>query len=116
MLRFGIRLAFFILLALLVEESVMHTILEPGNFPVSHQEDIYKVFILDPIPTRDGVYKFGRMNEYQARWHVNNVGWNSNTDYAAKEKQKKKVVAVFGDSYVGGYQVDVSQKFDAYLQ
>jgi hypothetical protein len=74
-----------------------------------------KVLLLDKNVQRDGVYTDGNLAQIKANWHVNNKGWNSSYDYESGGAGKP-IIAVIGNSYVEGRQVDSDKNVVAKLQ
>lgn len=65
---------------------------------------------------RRGVYTAGRLAQLRAEWRTNNYGWNSAIDYEPAAGERRDLVAVIGDSFVRGLQVDVGERFPALLR
>jgi hypothetical protein len=56
-----------------------------------------------------GLYTIGFDAHIQGLWSINNHGWNASYDFVKKENQSQ--IAVIGDSFVEGFQVDVDKRF-----
>lgn len=59
-----------------------------------------------------GIYTYGSFAEVNAKWTINNMGWNYPIDYV--NDTTKPLIAVVGDSYIAALEVD-SDKNYAYL-
>jgi hypothetical protein len=63
-----------------------------------------------------GLYTQGKFATEQGRWRINNMGWNSDIDYAPDIERHKPLIAVLGDSYVEAFQVDITASFVSLLR
>lgn len=83
--------------------------LHPGNF----FDESSKMLLFSDAP-KTGMFTIGKFAEIRARWRINNMRWNYPDDYV--EVHGKKLIAVIGDSYVEGLQVDVDKNFSYLLK
>jgi len=87
-------------------------------FPVSDVPDV--IFDADLgnhfSPNQGGVYISGLHSEIQAKYRINNEGWNSPYDYVRNRATGGSRIAVIGDSYVEALQVDYDQSFPYILE
>lgn len=97
-----------IVLAILLLELAIRLFLKPSDAP-----DIYFDKTLGSIfvPNQSGVYVKGANNEIQARFRINNYGWNSPVDYKKEKSLDINRIAVIGDSYVEALQVDYDKSY-----
>jgi len=63
-----------------------------------------------------GVYTIGRFADQRGTWRINNMGWNSDIDYAPRSKTSKPLIAVLGDSYVEALQVNTNASLVSVLR
>jgi hypothetical protein len=72
----------------------------------------------DSAGPREGLFTRGRFAEVRGRWHINDAGWNSAIEYRPRPERTPggRLVAVIGDSYVNGFQVDVERNLVARLR
>ncbi|MBZ0264594.1 hypothetical protein K8I28_07985 [bacterium] len=84
----------------------------PASFPPYHQTDPNgNVMNYNASLNSDGLFTIGNFAQQRGRWHINNYGWNSPFDY--DRSSTKPLVAIIGDSYVDGLQLDVDQKMSS---
>lgn len=62
----------------------------------------------------EGTATFGKFAQHQARWRINNHGWNSPIDYV--ENKDKPRIAVIGDSFIEAWQVDTDKSCSSLLR
>ena len=67
------------------------------------------------LPGNYGYYIGGGFGEIKAVYKINQQGWNSVLDYNEVEKESSKRVAVIGDSFIEGFQVDVTKSIGRQL-
>ena len=71
--------------------------------------------ILKYEKNQNGIWRKGPFNAFQAKYRINNEGWNSKNDYQFNKSSKKRI-CVIGDSYVEGMQVDVDKIFPTIIE
>ncbi len=104
-----------LLACLLFAELVVFRLLIPACEPPLYTFDL-QFKLLHLKPNTSGLFTSGRFAQVQGHWRANNCGWNSASDYVTGIGSQKPLIAVIGDSYVEGFQVDVDQRFPARLQ
>ena len=62
----------------------------------------------------DGLCTFGKFAQQKAHWRINNFGWNSPIDYVSKNKRKR--IAIIGDSYIEAFQVGCDKSYPSLLR
>jgi len=73
-----------------------------------------KILKFDGNKQRNGFYTSGNLAQRKTRWHINNMGWNSDIDYS--DHGERPVLALIGNSYVEGFPVDVDKGLAGTLQ
>jgi lysophospholipase L1-like esterase len=99
----------------LIAELVVFRFFIPACNPPHYYFDP-QFHLLHFVPNTAGLYTDGRFAEVRGHWRSNNYGWNSEIDYVPGIGRKQPLVAIIGDSYVEGLQVDVNQRFPAVLR
>lgn len=94
-----VALSIFLLL-----ELTFRFIIPAGEMPKFFYDEEDQILKLDPHQRRTGLYTMGNMAQQRSRWRVNNLGWNSNIDY--NNHHDKPLIAIIGDSYIEGFQVN----------
>jgi len=76
-----------------------------AQFPSYYYDPADHILRFSTTDLRDGIFTMGTMAQQRARWHINNMGWNSAIDF--EEIKRKPRIAIIGDSYVEALQVNV---------
>lgn len=105
-LRFLLRLGLFIVVLALVAEVFFRTVVPAADSPIVWQDEALRLRRYDPQGLRDGQWTSGRRAEQRARWHINNLGWNSPQDYLPDDRRDRPVLAFAGDSQFEGMYID----------
>ncbi len=105
-----------VLLLLLLLEGVFRWIIPASNPPDLYFDPAGKMIRYDNRTQTDGLVTSGKWAQVQARWHINNYGWNSALDYQPERDSTKQRIAVIGDSYIAALIVDVNANFMALMQ
>ncbi len=103
------------LICLLVAELVVFRFIIPACDQPHYSFD-RESGVLRFEPNTAGLFTDGRFAEVRGRWRANNYGWNSEIDYVPGIGKKQPLVAIIGDSYVEGLQVDVQERFPEVLR
>lgn len=98
---------------LLLLECTFRWLIPAASSPYYVFDTRQNILRFDDKKLRDGLYTYGSLAEIRARWHVNNMGWINDRDYAVNGE--KPVVAVIGNSYVEAFQVDPDQSLTHHL-
>lgn len=104
----------FLICFLIAEFVVFRFFIPACDQPHYKFDRRFKVLHFEPNCT--GLYTDGRFAEVRGHWRANNFGWNSEIDYIPGIGQKQPLVAIIGDSYVEGLQVEVNQRFPGVLR
>jgi lysophospholipase L1-like esterase len=96
----------------MVLELVVFRFIIPAS---NHIPQIYDLdyHIMKNEPNVRGVNK---AMDYEARFSINNHGWNSPHNYVEERTTGKVRIAVIGDSFVEAFQVDVERSFPYVLE
>ena len=97
-----------LVVTLLLLEVVFRWIIPACERPDTFWDEEYQIVKYVP-GAGEGLYTIGLTAGQQGKWRINNAGWNSAIDYQ-REKSKPRI-AIIGDSYVEGFQVDVEKQF-----
>ena len=101
----------FVALFLAVSEVWLRYVTPASEQPAQHQNRTSLVYSFDPHTAHSGLYTVGRIPRRVATWHVNNAGWMSPYQYVRRQPGGA-LVALFGDSYVEGFNVPQAQHLD----
>jgi hypothetical protein len=96
---------------LLLLEIVFRTAMPAASLPKSLWNSEYNIPSFEPGTS--GKYSFGKFCHTGGKWQINNEGWNSPYDYT---KNNKPTIAIFGDSYIEAFQIDVEKSLGPVLQ
>ena len=99
----------------LILEVFFRFVLHACERPRSIQLEDELLFAFDTTSSRTGVYTYGRYCHPGGRWRINSSGWLSVFDYEPRTDSGRFRVAIIGDSFVEGYQVDAEYRLDAEL-
>ena len=67
------------------------------------------------LPNSEGIWIKGGIREISSHYKINNQGFNSLKDYSNIDKNKISI-AIIGDSYIEGFQVDVENSIGRILE
>lgn len=101
-----------LVLLFLALELFFRFIIPASNPPMSYFYEEDKMYAYSN-KQKNGINTIGKTAEIKAKWHINNMGWNSPMDY---KKTDKKVIAVVGSSYVTALEVDCDKRYPYLLQ
>lgn len=96
---------------LLLLEIVFRTAMPAASLPKSRWNEQYKIPAFEPGAS--GKYSFGKFCHKGGKWQINNEGWNSPYNYT---KNGKPTIAIFGDSYIEAFQIDIDKSLGPVLQ
>lgn len=115
MKMFLARLIVFSILLVLILEVFFRFVLHASENPRGIQLEDELIFAFDTTSSRSGLFTYGRFCHRGGNWRINNSGWLSCYDYEPKTDAGRLRVAVIGDSFVEGFQVDAVDRLDAAL-
>ena len=92
----------------LVLEILFRFVVQAADLPYTYFDPEFQILKYDASKKKDGVYTIGKLGHWPAKWHINNTGWNSPIDYQMKGRTKP-LIAVVGDSFIEGFNVDVGK-------
>jgi hypothetical protein len=113
--RFLVRFVIFVLVFLVLAEGWLRYVTPASEQPAQHQDRVSLVYSFDPHAARSGLFTVGRIPRRAATWHVNDAGWLSPVRYS-RRVPGSALIALFGDSYVEGFEVPQSQHLDVNLR
>lgn len=102
-----------LLFLIIILEIVFRTIIPAAN-PPHRKFDVENLMWIRNNDPETGVRTLGKFAEIQATWRINNLGWNYPIDYHPVED--RKLIAVFGDSFVEAREVDADKNFPYLLR
>jgi hypothetical protein len=107
-----------LLLLFVALEIVFRWVIPAAEMPVRYFDPVENIVRFDTNGPREGLFTRGRFAELRGRWRVNNYGWNSDVDYfpTPRASREKPLIAIIGDSYVNGFQVDPEENVGAVLR
>lgn len=103
-----------IFLLLLLLELFFRFIIPAAETPQPFFDERELIYKFDTTAKREGLYTIGKAAQQRGHWRINNYGWNSGIDYV--EQREKKLIAIFGDSYIEAYQVDINKSYPSLLR
>ena len=106
MKRFLLRLALFSVGTAVICELLFRTAVPAAETPYFAFDQRRGFVVNDTSGPRSGTFTAGRLAEVRTRWHVNDQGWLSRTDYETPQQRTRPAIALIGDSYVEGIHVD----------
>jgi hypothetical protein len=106
----------FTLVAVVIAEVVLRTLVPASCPPFQMQDQTYGILRLEGSPARAGLFTVGRLARDRARWRLNAEGWNSAIEYRPAAERARPCLAVVGNSYVEGFYADVDSGLTATLQ
>ena len=106
MKSFILNLLLFTFVLLVGLELIFRTLIPASNIAYKALDPTYQILLHDTSGTRDGQSTTGRLLMQKVQWHINNCGWRSNKDYLPPSPARKPVIALIGDSYIAGFQVN----------
>ncbi|GEM_PF-2121651 len=105
----------FGIVTVLILEVFFRFVLNACERPRSIQLEDELIFAFDTSSSRTGLYTYGRYCHPGGRWRINSSGWLSVYDYEPRTDLERLRVAIIGDSFVEGFQVDAEDRLDAGL-
>ncbi len=96
-------------------EAFFRAVVPASEQPFAYFDRAHQILRYDTRANTEGTYTIGPWAQQRGRWRINNFGWNSETDYHP-ETRFLPVLAVIGDSYVEGFQVDVERTMTSVLR
>jgi len=97
-----------LLFTFLILELFFHFAIYAAELPCTYFDSKFQLLRYDTNQKRDGVYTIGKNAHWPAKWHINNMGWNSPIDYQA-DGRTKPLIAIVGDSFIEGFNVNVGK-------
>jgi hypothetical protein len=113
---FLLRFALFLLLLALFGELFFRYAVVASNTAYKVLDPEFRILVDDTSGTRAGTYTLGRLAELRVPWRVNRQGWKSAADYEPRHEGRKPVIALIGDSYIAGFQVEDAQHMTAVME
>ncbi|HEY3295217.1 MAG TPA: SGNH/GDSL hydrolase family protein [bacterium] len=113
---FVLNLLLFLLLLIAGLELVFRTVIPASNIAYKTLDKQYSILLHDTTGERQGLSTTGRLLMQRVQWRINNCGWRCDKDYFPPSPQRKPVIALIGDSYVAGFQVNYPDHFGARLE
>ena len=118
--RKGLKYLFFLsvpaaITALVMVELALRFIIPASTPPHTYFDTESNVLRLDVAGPRTGLTTIGNLAQQRSRWRVNNMGWNSEVDYATGERDKP-LIAIIGDSFVQALDVTVQDSIASRLR
>lgn len=104
-----------LLIIFLLLELTFRFVMPASNGPDYAYDTTYQLIHFDNTRNAKGLYTFGKFAQERGEWSVNNFGWNSPYDYT-KERTKKLRIAVIGDSFIEGLNVNNTSIYPFKLQ
>jgi hypothetical protein len=106
----------FAAVLILLLEVVFCTVIPAREKPFTVSKGTFNLFRYDAPEGTEGTFSRGSYSEIQALWRINNDGWISRIRYRPRDERTRPAIAVFGNSYVEGFRVDVDSNVSAVLQ
>ncbi|KWT91986.1 SGNH/GDSL hydrolase family protein [Candidatus Magnetominusculus xianensis] len=104
----------FMVLTLIALEIVFRYIIPASKSPLVYYDKKDNICRFDTRETSDGLFTAGNLAQLQVKWHINNEGVRSDTNYSTD--RKKPLIAVIGDSFVEALQVDMKDTMASKLK
>jgi len=111
-----LNLALFIVVLLVGLEVTFRTVIPACNIAYKALDRQYGILLHDTTGDREGQSTTGRLIMQRVNWRINNCGWRSDKDYYPPSAGRKPVIALIGDSYVAGFQVNYRDHFGSLLE
>lgn len=102
-----------VIIVFLLLELIFRFVIPASEVPRGYYNEKENMYSFDTL-TRDGLFTVGKFAEIRARWHINNMTWNSSIDYDTSST--KPLIAVIGDSYIEAYNVDTGKSYPDHLR
>ena len=103
-----------ILVVFVLLELFFRFVIPAAEIPEAFFDEEEMIYRFDTRGRQTGMYTIGKAAQQRGRWRINNFGWNSDIDYS--EDPGNCLIAVFGDSFVEAFQVDVDESFPALMR
>jgi hypothetical protein len=105
------------LLIILLLELFFRFVIPAAELPIRKFDEAHGVVHFDPEHPA-GLFSRGRFAEIRARWRINDAGWNSAIEYRPRTARQpgRPLVAVVGDSFVNGFQVEANENLAAVMR
>jgi hypothetical protein len=111
-----LNLLLFAIVVVAALELIFRTLIPASNIAYKTLDKQYGILLHDTTGDREGVSTTGRLIMQRVHWRINNCGWRSDKDYYPPSPSRKPVIALIGDSYVAGFQVNYENHFGALLE
>jgi lysophospholipase L1-like esterase len=105
-----------LLACFLVAELVLRVIVPAAQFPTVAFDARDRVLKYDVTAQRSGVNTLGPFAQPRATWRINDAGWNSDIEYPTSRAPGRRLVAIIGDSFIEGMQVEPTQNVGSVLR
>jgi hypothetical protein len=107
-----------LLACVLLVELLFRFVIPAAEVPTRHFDRNERMLVFDTKGPREGLFTRGRFAQVRGHWRINDWGWNSEIDYlpAGERPADRPLVAIIGDSYVNGFQVDPEDNLAAVLR
>jgi hypothetical protein len=104
--------------SLLLFELCFRFLIPAAQVPWRYFDPEERMMRFDVEGPREGVFTRGRFAQVRGRWRINERGWNSEIEYVPAQARPpgRPLVAIIGDSYVNGFQVDLEQNLASVLR
>ncbi|MHC4872445.1 MAG: SGNH/GDSL hydrolase family protein [Planctomycetota bacterium] len=100
----------------LVFEIFFRLILPACSLPHVFYNKKHDILHYDLAGPRQGYHTTGPFCKIPGKWKINNEGWNSGYEYKRNKTPGIKRIAVIGDSFVEGFNVDYDERLGEVLQ
>ena len=116
MKSFLLNAVLFVIVLLISLELLFRTLIPASNVAYKALDKQYGILLHDTTGERDGQYTTGRLLMDRVHWRINNWGWRSDKEYLPPSPSRKPVIALIGDSYIAGFQVNSRDHFGSVLE
>jgi len=113
---FIFRVICFIVFASIITEFIFGFVLYVDSRPVYYQDEESRLLFFDKDFRSEGVHRYGNPPIRGGEWKVNTSGWASPSEYLAPSDRLNEVIALYGDSYVVGLNVDYTYHQDYLIE
>jgi len=103
------------LFTFLLLELCFRVVIRASEPPYAYFDPKEQLLRYDPRKTRTGICTVGSLGRHPARWRINNLGWNSLVDFRI-EGRTKPLIALIGDSFIEGFNVDAGHSVSDILR
>jgi lysophospholipase L1-like esterase len=99
---------------LVILELLFRFVIPATEIPQDFFDEKNLIFRFDTGSTKEGLCTVGVTAQQRGKWRINNYGWNSPIDYTTKNKKKR--IAIYGDSNIEALQVDCDKSYPSVLR